>query len=79
MEIDAFDRTLRAFVRRAPFQPFKVELTSGDRFQVAHPEALAFNNGVAVHIDTAGTPRIFDHQSVSQFIGMIDARPDQTA
>src|SRR5579875_2147228 len=45
MQTDAFERSLRAFVRRAPFQPFTVELTSGTRFQVLHPEALAFNGG----------------------------------
>ncbi len=75
--MEAFSRTLRAFVRRVPFQPFTVELTSGDRFQVAHPEALAFNDGVAVHISTGDIPRLFDHQSVSQFIGMVDAQPNQ--
>ncbi len=71
MEIEAFDRGLRSFVRRVPFQPFVVELTSGSQFQVLHPEALAFSNGVAMHIGIDGIPRIFDHRSVSQMIGLM--------
>jgi hypothetical protein len=69
MELSAFDRSLRAFVRRAPFQPFTVELVSGGRLQVDHPEALVFRNGVAVHFSPEGIPTLFDHQSVSQIIG----------
>ncbi len=65
------------FARRIPFRSFAVELTSGDQFQVLHPEALALNNGVAVYIGIEETLRIFGHQSVSQFIGMVDAQPDQ--
>ena len=39
MKAETFDRSLRAFVRRTPFQPFTAELLSGTRFQVMHPEA----------------------------------------
>ena len=73
MQTEAFERSLRAFVRRAPFQPFTVELTSGTRFQVLHPEALAFNGGLAVYIDPDGAPSLFDHGSVSQLLGSVDA------
>ena len=73
MQIEAFERSLRAFVRRALFQPFTVELTSGARFQVLHPEALAFNGGLAVCIDPDGTPSLFDHEIVSQLRGSVDA------
>ncbi len=79
MQTDAFERSLRAFVRRTPFQPFTVELTSGARFQVLHPEALAFNGGLAVYIGTDGTPSLFDHESVSQLVGNADPRSSQTA
>ncbi len=72
MQTDAFERSLRACVRRAPFQPFTVELTSGARFQVLHPEAPAFNGGLAVYIGTDGTPSLFDHESVRQLIGVAD-------
>lgn len=65
---DNFDRTLRAFQRRAPFQPFTVELVSGTRIQVDHPEALVFRDGVAVFVARGGVPTIFDHEGVSQMI-----------
>ena len=73
--MDAIDRGLRAFARRVPFQPFVVELTSGSQFQVLHPEALAFSNGVAMHIGVDGIPRIFDHRSVSQMVGLMAMPP----
>jgi hypothetical protein len=81
MEMNAFDRSLRAFVRRIPFQPFTVELTSGSRFQVLHPEALAFNAGLAVYIGPDGTPSLFDHDSVAQLVGTASspASPDASS
>ena len=66
---DHFDRSLRAFQRRRPFRPFTVELVSGDRFQIDHPEALIVRDGVAVFVARGGVPTLFDHESVSQFIG----------
>lgn len=73
MQTDAFERNLRAFVRRTPFQPFSVELTSGTSFQVLHPEALAFNGGLALYISPDGTPSPFDHESVSHLVGSTGA------
>jgi hypothetical protein len=64
-----FDRTLRAFVRRTPFRPFTIELVSGNRFEVDHPEALVFRHGVAAFVSAAGVPTLFDYESVSQLIG----------
>lgn len=69
MTSDAFDRTLRAFQRRTPFRPFTVELVSGSRFQVDHPEALVFRTKVAVFFATDGTPTLFDHEGVTRLIG----------
>ena len=69
MQNDTFDESLRAFSRRIPFQPFTVELISGTRFQVVHPEALAFSGGQAVYISPKGALSLFDHESVSQLIG----------
>ena len=79
MQTDAFERSLRAFVRRVPFQPFTVGLTSGTRFQVVHPEVLAFNGGLAVYTGTDGTPSLFDHESVGQLVGSADPQSAQTA
>ena len=72
MERENFDRSLRAFRRPAPFHPFIVELVSGSRITVAHPEALAFNGGSPCYFDEDGIPVLFDHQSVAQLIGTVD-------
>jgi hypothetical protein len=69
MTLEHFDRTLRAFQKRTPFKPFTVALVNGDRFQVDHPEALVVRGGVAVFIAQNGTPTIFDHEGLSEFIG----------
>jgi hypothetical protein len=69
MNAGAFERSLRAFHRRQPFQPFTVALVNGDRFQVDHPEALLIRAGIAVFIDALGVPTLFDHEGVSQLVG----------
>jgi hypothetical protein len=69
MNAGAFVRSLRAFHRRHPFQPFTVALVNGDRFQVDHPEALVIRAGIAVFIDALGVPTLFDHEGVSQLLG----------
>lgn len=63
-----FDRALRALQHRSPFKPFTVEMVSGDRFQVDHPEALVYRDGVAAYVARGGTPLIFDHEGVNQMI-----------
>ena len=72
MERDAFEGSLRAFVRRTPFHPFIVELVSGGQLQVDHPEALVFRGGVAVHFNRDGIPTLFDHEGVTRLIGTFD-------
>jgi hypothetical protein len=69
MTPDNFERTLRAFQRRTPFKAFTVELVSGYRFQVDHPEALVFRDGVALFVAKGGVPVVFDHEGVSQVLG----------
>ena len=64
MELSSFDKSLRELARRTPFEPFVVELMSGSKIWVTHPEALAFSDGVAVYIAPGGTPSLFDHHSV---------------
>lgn len=71
---ETFEHGLRALARRVPFQPFTVELLSGARIVVDHPEAMVFRGGLAVYVDRAGVPTLFDHESVSQLIGMTDQR-----
>jgi hypothetical protein len=69
MQVDNFDNTLNAFRRRSPFRPFTVALVNGDHFEVDHSDALVVRDGVAVYIAAGGVPVLFDHESVSQFIG----------
>jgi hypothetical protein len=69
VERDNFENSLRAHQHRRPFQSFTVELSSGDRIQVDHPQAMVIRGGVAVYISSQGTPTILDHQGVTQIIG----------
>jgi hypothetical protein len=61
-----FQQALEAFLRRRPFRPFTVELVSGNRFTVDHPEALAMRGAVAVYIDRDGKYTLFDSTGVSR-------------
>lgn len=66
MTAEHFQTTIRAFQRRTPFVPYVVELVSGERVRVDHPEALVIRGGVGVFVSAAGAPAIFDHEGVSQ-------------
>ena len=66
MTPEHFQTTIRAFQRRSPFRSYVVELVSGDRIQIDHPEALVLRGGVAVFVSSSGEPTIFDHEGVSQ-------------
>ena len=69
MNAATFDGTLNAFKALKPYRPFTVVMVDGDRFEVDFPNALVNRDGVAIYIQSGGIPVIFDHQSVSQFIG----------
>jgi hypothetical protein len=69
MQETQFERSLRAFQRQTPFRSFTVALVNGDRVQVDHPEALVVRGGTAVFLSADGTPMLFDHSSVRQFVG----------
>jgi hypothetical protein len=67
MQSQTFDRALRGFSRRVPFRKFTVDLISGTRFRVEHPEALVYRNGTAVYIAPSGELTIFDHEGVNRW------------
>jgi hypothetical protein len=69
MTAENFDNTLKAFRYRKPFRPFTVALVDGDQFEVDHPEALVFRDGVGIYVKPGGVPVIFDHEGVSKIIG----------
>ena len=66
MREETFERSLRAFNQRRPFKPFLVELASGARFTVDHPEALAQRGPAAVYINPDGEYTLFDNSMVTQ-------------
>src|SRR5262249_14146026 len=68
MTQEAFEQTLRELMRRRPFQPFIVELVSGDRFEVDAPESVAWNGGTAGYLRPSGEPILFHCKDVSQII-----------
>ena len=61
-----FQTVIRGFQRRTPLKPYVVELVSGDRVRVDHPEALVIRGGIGVFVGPAGGPTICDHEGVSQ-------------
>jgi hypothetical protein len=66
MTAEHFQTAIRAFQRRNPFKSYVVELVSGDRVHVDHPEAPVIRGGVGVYVNASGAPAIFDHEGVSQ-------------
>jgi hypothetical protein len=68
MVAETFSQALRAFAGRKPFRPFLVELVSGERIVVEHPEALAFRGGAAVFISPRGEFALFDHEGVAEVL-----------
>ncbi|MBV9656846.1 MAG: hypothetical protein JO295_01930 [Verrucomicrobia bacterium] len=74
MESESFDRSLRAFSHRTPFVSFTVELASGERITVDHPEAMVYRGGLAVYVAPNGTPTLFDHAGVTRLVGKMDSQ-----
>lgn len=68
MTAENFDASLTRRLDRRPFQMFTVALANGERFQVDHARAIAFNNGMAVFVGPGRTVYWFDHESVSHFL-----------
>ena len=66
MKDTSVQKRLRAFVRRRPFKPFVVELASGDRIAVEHPEAVLVRGAAAVYLNPVGEYALFDSSTVSQ-------------
>lgn len=46
MKQDQFERIVHAFMARNPFRPFLLELSSGTKVRVHHPEAIAMAAGM---------------------------------
>jgi hypothetical protein len=69
MTQDNFTRLLRLFLARQPFRPFTLELVSGSRVEVNHPEALeVHSNGLLACSSTTNTRSFFEVGSVIRFL-----------
>lgn len=66
MKDTSVQKSLHAFVSRRPFKPFIVELVSGDRIVVEHPEAFLMRGSAAVYLNPVGEYALFDSSTVSQ-------------
>lgn len=66
MKEQVFERTLKAFTQRKPFKPFLVELISGTRLTIDHPEALVHRGRAAMHVDQEGNFTLFENEGVSR-------------
>jgi hypothetical protein len=50
-------------------------LGRGTRFEVDHPGALIFRDGVAVFLGPGGAPVLFDHEGAKQFVADLAGQP----
>ena len=66
MNVEQFERELRSWMHRKPFQPFHVVLTDGQSIFIDEP-AIAFGGGRAGYIGPADEIRFFDCEQVSEF------------
>ena len=69
MSVETFQSLVETLSERRPFHPFTIELTDGQRFEVDHPHALAYRNGLASFLAPGGAPIWFDHEGVSTILG----------
>jgi hypothetical protein len=68
---------VREFVRRQPFQPFRITLTDGRTYDVVHPElAMVGHRVVAVGLPRANGPNfIFDRLVTVSFLHIMQIEP----
>ena len=68
---------VREFVRRQPFQPFRITLTDGRTYDVLHPElAMVGHRVVAVGLTRANGPEfIFDRLVTISFLHIMQIEP----
>ena len=69
MTAETFDIVLRRLQDRRPYQPFTIELNTGERHEIDFPNAYPVRDGVLVFLAPGGAPVWFDHNCVNQIIG----------
>ena len=68
MTADFFNQSLEALMAARPFGRFVIELNTGQRYEIGHPRAAAFEDGAGVLLAPGKIPVFFDHDSVTQII-----------
>jgi hypothetical protein len=63
-----FAAALHSFDHRIPFQPFLVELVSGEQFRIVHPEAISLRGDMIVFITPKKRYHLFDSGSICQLM-----------
>ena len=68
---------LREFLRRQPFQPFRLTLTDGRTYEVRHPElAMVGRSTVAIGVPAAGESEpIYDRLVTVSLLHVMQAEP----
>jgi hypothetical protein len=69
MRQENFEKVLRVFLDQTPFRPFTLELLSGTRIEINHPEALTMReDGLIIVASTSSTRSVLDVGAVVRFI-----------
>ena len=68
MQWGNFERVFLAFTSRRRFQPFALELRTGCRIEVHHPEAITFQDELIVFLSDTGVRSVFESDEVVRFI-----------
>ena len=78
MDQQNFINSLRAFYQERPFLQFDIELSSGGKVRVDHPDALAFRGQRAVVLTADGLTHHLDGHGVVR-ISTTDEGPSPSA
>jgi hypothetical protein len=59
---------LRFYLARVPFVPFEIELVSGRRFRIGHPQAIELKEELVAYRTPAGGYRVFECEAIVRFL-----------
>jgi hypothetical protein len=68
MTRDNFQRLFNGLAQRKPWRPFTIELMSGSRIEVNHPEAVSLGQQLVAVLSSSGHRSYFEYGSVARFI-----------
>jgi hypothetical protein len=68
MNRELFVHALNAFNRRQPGRPFTLELVSGGRIEVNHPESVSAGKHIITIKSSSGVNSYFEFDAVVRFI-----------